>query len=154
MNLYAQLYVTSYQREALCQVAFLLVLSKDRGAAIKIFQGWSAYCASKAGLLHLTRVLAAEEPAITAVSLRPGVVDTQMQAEIRHSSKGAMPTARRERFRRLKRGGELAPPAAPARSIAWLALYAPSDWSGEFIEYDDPRVTEPAETVFGRVDVS
>ncbi len=112
-------------------------------------EGWSAYCASKAGLLHLTRVLATEEPEVTAVSLRPGVVDTRMQAQIRQSEPGAMPPSSKERFENLKEEGELEPPEVPARAIAWLVLHAPEEWSGEFIEYDELRVAEPARALFG-----
>lgn len=124
------------------------IINVSTGAAVNPMQGWSAYCASKAGLLHLTRVAAAEEPAVTSISLRPGVVDTEMQAEIRRSEPGAMPEANQQRFRRLKQEGQLEPPKVPARVIAWLALHAPAEWSGEFIEYDEPRVAQPAKALF------
>jgi hypothetical protein len=50
----------------------------------------------------------------------------------------------------LKEEGRLEDPRAPAQSIAWLALKAPSTWSGQFLDYDDPKVTGPAKTFFER----
>jgi hypothetical protein len=53
-------------------------------------------------------------------------------------------------YRMLKEEGRLEDPRAPAQSIAWLALKAPSTWSGQFLDYDDPKVTGPAKTFFER----
>lgn len=39
--------------------------------------------ASKAAINHLARTLAKEEPSITTLAIRPGMVDTQMQTDIR-----------------------------------------------------------------------
>jgi len=50
---------------------------------------------------------------------------------------------------RFKDLGELEPAAIPARSIAWLALYAPREFSGRFLNYDDPSISGPAVEVFG-----
>lgn len=125
------------------------IVNVSTGAAISPIEGWSAYCASKAAALHFTRVLALEEPAITSVALRPGVVDTEMQAVIRKEGHKAMPPERHAYFKQLKESGRLAPPEEPARVIAWLALHAPASVSGEFIEYTDPRYAEPARALFG-----
>jgi len=37
----------------------------------------------------------------------------------------------------------------PARTIAWLALYAPHELSGTFLDYDDPRISGTAPALFG-----
>lgn len=124
------------------------IINVSTGLAVSPMQGVSAYCASKAGFLHLTRVVAAEEPAVTSVSLRPGAIDTEMQADLRQVDADAMPDASRRRFKRLKQEGQLESPEVPARTIAWLALHAPGEWSGEFIEYDEPRVAQPANALF------
>jgi NAD(P)-dependent dehydrogenase (short-subunit alcohol dehydrogenase family) len=110
------------------------------GASEKAIEGWSAYCAAKAGLAHLTRVVAAETREITAVSFRPGVVDTDMQAQIRREGPAGMTPEKAAYFQRLKAEGKLLPPAQPARAAAWLALHAPASWSGEQLEFDDPRI--------------
>ncbi len=73
------------------------VINVSSGAATSAISGWSAYCASKAALNQLTAVLAREESAITALALRPGLVDTEMQADIRregtHGMAGSGPRA-------------------------------------------------------------
>jgi len=59
------------------------VILISSGAATNAYSGWSAYSASKAALNSLAKSLAVEEPDITALAVRPGVVDTEMQNEIR-----------------------------------------------------------------------
>lgn len=125
------------------------VVNVSSGAAGTPISGWSAYCAAKAGLTHLTRVLAVEEPRITSVALRPGVVDTRMQAKIRQQGADTMAPEKFDYFNRLKSEGRLEHPSVPAQAIAWLALEAPQSWSGAFLEYDDPRIALPARKVFG-----
>ncbi|MCP4625898.1 MAG: SDR family NAD(P)-dependent oxidoreductase [bacterium] len=109
----------------------------------------SAYCTGKAALNHFTRVLAAEEKGVTALTVRPGVVDTAMQAVLRNEKDNAMPGQQIAYYRQLKDHGQLEPPEIPARSIAWLALYAPSHFSGKFFDYDDPRISSKSLEVFG-----
>jgi NAD(P)-dependent dehydrogenase (short-subunit alcohol dehydrogenase family) len=122
------------------------VVNISSGAAIKVMQGWGAYCTSKAGLLHLTTITAAEYPEVAFFSLRPGVIDTQMQTEIRESV--GMTDADREKFCGLKETGGLVPPEVPARSAVWLALHGPLDRSGEFIQYTDEQVISGTEQLF------
>ena len=65
------------------------IVNVSSGAANRVLENVSAYCAAKAALNHFTRVLAEEEPGLTAVTIRPGVVDTDMQTTIRNE--GLMP---------------------------------------------------------------
>ena len=125
------------------------IVNVSSGAANLALATVSAYCTGKAALNHFTRVLAAEEPAVTALSVRPGVVDTDMQAVLRSAADNAMPEEQMAYYRQLKERGELEPPEVPARAIAWLALYAPRDFSGRFLDYDDPRISQPAREVLG-----
>ena len=125
------------------------IVNVSSGAATRALPAAGAYCVSKAALNHFTRVLAAEEPAVTAVAVRPGVVDTDMQALIRREGPAAMPAEEAAFYRRLKTEGRLEPPDNPARSIAWLALRAPSAWSGKFLDYDAPELRRPALDFFG-----
>jgi NAD(P)-dependent dehydrogenase (short-subunit alcohol dehydrogenase family) len=125
------------------------VINVSSGAAVNPMATWSAYCAAKAGLTHFTRVFDAEEPDITSVSVRPGVVDTDMQALIRREGPKTMPPKMSEYFSGLKERGALEHPRIPARSIAWLALNAPPELGGKFVEYDDPRIAGPALSLFG-----
>ena len=86
---------------------------------------------------------------MTALAVRPGVVDTDMQADLRNQSDNAMPAEQIAYYRQLKEQGELEPPEVPGRAIAWLALHAPHEFSGQFLDYDDPRISRPARDVFG-----
>jgi len=125
------------------------VICVSSGAALNPVEGWGAYCAAKAGLAQLTRVLALEEKDITAVALSPGVADTEMQKLIRCEGQYHMMPEKAQYFRKLWEDGKLEHPSVPARAIAWLALHAPRELSGECAEYDDPRIAEPALSLFG-----
>jgi len=125
------------------------IVNVSSGAATMVIDNASAYCTGKAALNHFTRVLAAEEKEVTALTVRPGVVDTGMQAVLRNETDNAMPVDRIAYYRQLKERGELEPPEIPARAIAWLALFAPPDYSGKFLDYDDSRISRPAIEVFG-----
>ena len=125
------------------------IVNVSSGAAELALENVSAYCAAKAGLNHFTRVLAAEESALTALTVRPGVVDTAMQTCIRREGPKAMPAQQLAYYQQLKDHGQLEPAEIPARSIAWLALHAPRQFSGQFLDYDDPRISAKALAVFG-----
>jgi hypothetical protein len=81
--------------------------------------------------------------------MRPGVVDTQMQEIIRREGPNFMSAEQNAYYQGLKERGQLEPPEVPARSIAWLALHGPHEFSGDFLNYDDPRIVRPALEVFG-----
>ncbi|MEE4608873.1 MAG: SDR family NAD(P)-dependent oxidoreductase [Desulfobacteraceae bacterium] len=125
------------------------IVNVSSGAANHPISAASAYCAAKAGLTHLSRVLAAEEPDVTVMAMRPGVVDTDMQVFLRQQGPAAMPPAEAEYYARLKPDGKLEPAWMPARVIAWMALAAPASYSGEFFDYDDPRLVKPAVELLG-----
>jgi hypothetical protein len=72
-----------------------------------------------------------------------------MQALIRKQGPAMMAPDQVAYYQQLKADGRLKHPREPARSIAWMCLYAPRGWSGEFMDYDDPRITRPAREVFG-----
>ena len=125
------------------------IVNVSSGAANLALESISAYCTAKAALNHFTRILAVEEPELTTVAVRPGVVDTDMQTYIREEGRRTMPSDQADYYRQLKDRGELEPAAIPGRSIAWLAFYAPREFSGRFLDYDDPRIQGPALEVFG-----
>jgi NAD(P)-dependent dehydrogenase (short-subunit alcohol dehydrogenase family) len=62
-----------------------VLINISSGSGTTPYAGWAAYCASKAAVDHLTRVVAMEEAAhgLEAYAVAPGVVDTDMQAMIR-----------------------------------------------------------------------
>ena len=116
------------------------VINVSSGAAIYAIAGWSAYCASKAALNQLSASVAVEEPNVTSLAIRPGKVDTDMQATLRQVGAAGMAQADHQRFVRHYEKGELEPPERPAAALAVLALVAPHDWSGQFINWNDPQV--------------
>jgi NAD(P)-dependent dehydrogenase (short-subunit alcohol dehydrogenase family) len=116
------------------------VVNVSSGAAIHVIKGWAAYCAAKAALNHFTRALAEEEPSVTAIAFRPGVVDTAMQTLIREEGAQGMPEEVHARFLKYYQEGELLPPVVPACSLTVLSLYAPREWSGLFLSWNDEAV--------------
>jgi NAD(P)-dependent dehydrogenase (short-subunit alcohol dehydrogenase family) len=84
----------------------------------------ASYCAVKAGLDHFTRALALDQanaphPA-HVVSLAPGVIDTDMQVQLRAGDPQRFPD--HGRFMQLKSAGQLdSPAAAAAKVLAYLA---------------------------------
>lgn len=125
------------------------IVNISSGAATTPIHGASAYCASKAALNHLTRILALEEPSVVVVAVRPGVVDTAMQAILREKGSGGLPPEQVAYYRNLKEEGRLEPARVPGRSIAWLALHASASLSGTFVSYDDPQIAGAAAELFG-----
>jgi NAD(P)-dependent dehydrogenase (short-subunit alcohol dehydrogenase family) len=78
--------------------------------------------------------LAVEEPDVTTVSIRPGVVDTEMQVEVRgHNS--LMDEKDAEKFKTLFETGKLLKPEQPGNVMARLAVEASKDLSGKFLRY-------------------
>lgn len=96
------------------------ILHISSGAAHKAYKGWGAYCTSKAALNMLYRSLDLElkDQGIRVGSVRPGVVDTPMQGQVRESSKDAFPDL--PRFEALKKDGALEKPETVAKFLFWL----------------------------------
>jgi NAD(P)-dependent dehydrogenase (short-subunit alcohol dehydrogenase family) len=58
-----------------------VVLNLTSDASVEPYPGWGAYGASKAGLDHLTRILAAERPELRVYALDPGDMRTRMHQD-------------------------------------------------------------------------
>lgn len=133
----------------MCQLA-IPHLRQARGRMVNVtshaadlaIPGTSAYATSKAALNRFSKVLAAEEPAITVLLFIPGEVDTAMQAVIRAQARGKTPDEIYQFFVDLHEQGQLLPPETPAQAAVTLALHAPHEWSGELLEWDDDRVQD------------
>ena len=109
------------------------IIFTSSGAAVNAYTGWGAYGASKAALNHLALTLGAEEPGVTSISIRPGVVDTDMQRDIREVHGPSMKEQDVARFHNLHQEGGLLKPEQPGHVIAKLALDAPKELSGRFL---------------------
>jgi NAD(P)-dependent dehydrogenase (short-subunit alcohol dehydrogenase family) len=92
------------------------IVHVSSGAARNAYPGWSIYCATKAALDHHARATMLDQTAgLRICSLAPGVIDTDMQAEIRTSSPELFPL--RGKFDDMKRKRELSSPAATAQRL-------------------------------------
>ncbi len=76
--------------------------------------------------------LSVEEPEITTISIRPGVVDTEMQVEVRRNNT-VMDDKDAEKFKSLHEDGKLLRPDQPANVMARLVLDAGKELSGKFL---------------------
>ncbi|QQC66643.1 SDR family oxidoreductase [Paraburkholderia ginsengisoli] len=110
------------------------------GAARNAYPGWSIYCATKAALDHHARAVALDaNRALRICSLAPGVIDTDMQAEIRGSGEDQFPM--RAKFEELKRNGQL---TTPEQCAAQLVDYALGDTFGQTPVADIREIAKPA----------
>lgn len=108
---------------AAAPVAEKRILHVSSGAGRNAYPGWAVYCAAKAALDHHARAAALDNaPGLRVCSLAPGVIDTDMQAQIRASDPASFPL--RERFEALKQQGQLETPADCARKLLRLLLSA------------------------------
>ncbi len=90
------------------------ILHISSGAGRSAIPGWSVYCATKAALDHHAQTIAADDlPGVRVESLAPGVIDTDMQAQIRATSPEQF--VMRERFVALKENEGLNSPEACGR---------------------------------------
>lgn len=114
-----------------CQ-AYLAQLHRDRrhgaianigsGASHSAYRGWGAYCATKAAVDQLTRVMACEEAAFgnRIFVLAPGIIETDMQTLIRAQREEDFPDV--ARFHALHQEGLLGAPESPADAVLRLAF--------------------------------
>ncbi|MBE2263114.1 MAG: SDR family NAD(P)-dependent oxidoreductase [Burkholderiaceae bacterium] len=97
----------------------LKVLNISSGLGRRAMASQAGYCAAKAGMDHFTRCLALEEALLPrgakVCSLAPGVIDTDMQVQLRSADAAAFPD--RANFTGMKEKGLLATPEDAARNI-------------------------------------
>jgi len=100
------------------------VLNISSGLGRKPMAAQAAYCAAKAGLDHFTRCVALEQAlqsnGAKLCSLAPGVIDTDMQVQLRDADASRFPD--QATFVGLKEKGMLSSPQeAAARVLAYLS---------------------------------
>jgi len=117
VNLLAVQQLTKLIHKSMVKAQRCRVTTISSGAAVNSLESWSAYCSSKAGLEMWTKGLADEgaKYGISAVSVAPGIVDTDMQATIRSVPKEDFPMV--ERFIEFHNNGDLVAPDAVAESL-------------------------------------
>jgi benzil reductase ((S)-benzoin forming) len=100
-----------------------IIVNVSSGAGKRPIGGWAAYCASKAGVDMFSKVVAEEQKTafgfkFRVCSVEPGIIDTQMQEEIR----SAEPTgfSRLNDFINYKIENQLIHPEIVARKYAYI----------------------------------
>jgi NAD(P)-dependent dehydrogenase (short-subunit alcohol dehydrogenase family) len=92
------------------------IMHISSGAGRTAYPGWSVYCASKAALDHHASAVASEKTCNLRISsVAPGIIDTDMQAEIRSTDPSLFPM--KQKFDELKRQGLLVPPEEAASAL-------------------------------------
>lgn len=99
------------------------VLNVSSGLGRRAMAASASYCAAKAGMDHFTRCVALEEAqqahGARVCSLAPGVIDTDMQQQLRSANAAQFPD--QGGFAALKEKGQLTSPAGAAkRLLAYL----------------------------------
>jgi NAD(P)-dependent dehydrogenase (short-subunit alcohol dehydrogenase family) len=100
-------------------VADKCVLHISSGLGRRAMAAQGPYCAVKAALDHLARAQALEEALLAngakVVSLAPGIIDTDMQVQLRGADPSAFPD--HDAFVQMKAGGRLDSPAVAAAKV-------------------------------------
>lgn len=124
VNLIAAFHVV--QQAIRARAKGLTIVNLSSGAARAPMEGWSAYCAGKAGLAMLTRSVHLEYgPGVRVFGFAPGVVDTDMQVAIRASGINPVSKIPRE---------NLAGVEGPAHGVAWLCTDAADGYAGQEVD--------------------
>ena len=113
------------------------ILTLSSGAASTPLEGWSAYCAAKAGVAMLTRSAHLEEArhGLRIMGLSPGTVATDMQRVIAASSVNAVS--------RLDWSAHI-PPEWAAQALLWMCGPEADDLLGEEVRLRDEGVRRRA----------
>ncbi|SMX23258.1 SDR family oxidoreductase [Boseongicola aestuarii] len=109
------------------------ILNISSGAATNAIEGWSHYCASKAGVLMLTRMGDKEnrDAGVRVIGLSPGTVATDMQREIKAS--GVNPVSQLDWSVHI-------PPDWPAKALVWMCGADADGYLGQDISLRDEGI--------------
>jgi len=108
------------------------IITMTSGAAHKPVEGWSAYCASKAGAAILTQCVDEEnrKDGIRAMNLSPGTVATDMQRGI--AASGINPVSKLDWSAHI-------PADWPARAMLWMCSPDADDHLGQEVTLRDAQ---------------
>ena len=111
------------------------ILNISSGAAHNPVEGWTAYCASKAGVYMLTRTadLECRGKGLRIMGLSPGTVATKMQRDIKAS--GVSPVSQLDWSVHI-------PPEWPARALVWMCGAEADPYLGQDISLRDDDIRQ------------
>ncbi|WPR75746.1 SDR family NAD(P)-dependent oxidoreductase [Algoriphagus sp. NG3] len=120
-NAFVAAYKDSNAKKIICNIS--------SGASSRPVAGWAGYCSTKAAIAMFTQVAEKEyeNSQFRFFSLAPGIVDTEMQDEIRKAEESDFPDL--ARFKKYKAAGELSSPEEVAAKIFYLLDHA-EDFEG------------------------
>ncbi len=109
------------------------IINISSGAATSPLEGWSAYCASKAGALMLTRAAHLEEGGrgLRILGLSPGTVATDMQRVI--AASGVNPISKLAWEDHI-------PPEWPAKTLLWMCTPEADAFLGQDVKLRDEDI--------------
>ena len=109
------------------------IINISSGAAHSPLEGWSAYCASKAGVYMLTRAadLEVRQKGVRVLGLSPGTVATQMQRDIKAS--GINPVSKLD-------WSDHIPPEWPAQALIWMCTEDADSYLGDDVKLRDAEI--------------
>jgi len=109
------------------------IITISSGAASNPYEGWSAYCAAKAGAAMLTRAAHLEEGenGLRIMGLSPGTVATEMQIRIKAS--GINPVSALDPAVHI-------PADWPAKCLLWMCGPGGDPWLGEEVKLRDESI--------------
>jgi len=113
------------------------ILNVSSGAGIRPMKGSPAYSVAKAGLNYFTQILAAdlEGTGVVAIAVDPGMLDTDMQVELR-----ANPQPDNDYFRLAQTRGWLRPSEEPAALIRWLCGAEGEAFAGQIVSVSSAEI--------------
>jgi NAD(P)-dependent dehydrogenase (short-subunit alcohol dehydrogenase family) len=109
------------------------IITVSSGAAHNPLEGWSRYCAAKAGAAMLTRAAHLEESdhGLRIMGMSPGTVATEMQVKIKAS--GINPVSELDPSVHI-------PAEWPARALLWMCGPGGDDWLGQEVKLRDDAI--------------
>ena len=97
-----------------------VILNISSGAATSVYDGWSGYCTTKAGINMMTAVVKSERSLrndfkVKIVAVAPGIIETDMQVKIRKTD--AKDFSIVDKFHDIKNDGISKTPAQTAEAL-------------------------------------
>lgn len=138
VNLVGSFYMAHSVLPTMIEQRYGRIVNVSSGLSSTPYAGLSAYSAAKAGLDQFTRILALEVKGagITVNGLYPGMVDTEMQADLR-SVDTSESTIDLSLFHNAAEAGTLVPAHDAARRLLWLVGPWSRGRTGEIFSFRD-----------------